>query len=570
SAAAKRAASRRAGATAQRALPASIAISPLGSSKKTNLLPAAGSCSSTMSAHLGRVLGVQSHVVQGHVGADAFTFPLQALGLDVGCIYTCQFVDLFVHEGSQLERQQLSTILKHLNASSFLPPAANSGEDTERAYEPPFRYIVSGFVGKADLLDVTADWLSLLRAALGPRKAPLYVCDPVMGDCGKLYVHPGCIDSYMRKLLPLADVITPNQYEAGWLLGSLQQQKQQQQQDPQQQKEAGWRECSCPSLPIENWGALVTAIDALHAAGPEVVIITSVEFSAPAAAQALNILAAAEKQIQQPNQQQGEHLFVVASRQQRPEQRCAPPEGSSTAAEGLKDDETPKERREVLYALAIPKAKGYIGGAGDLFTALFTGFFVKEQFHLGRALQKTVAAVQAVIADTTSRSPRPQTVDAVTAQAFLLNPPACCIRKPILLPRIQKQQEMQEQFVETPLHEALPAPPAAAGGADVGAATFGRATQQQHPGIKVIQQAPQEVSVEEERETAVSVLSDDADVGPLFTDATPHGAQWKRRSWILGPCCSACARVTPPRCSRCTATCSPAPAYPYPWLAGFL
>ncbi|OEH77439.1 hypothetical protein cyc_02833 [Cyclospora cayetanensis] len=335
-----------------------------------------------MSAHLGRVLGVQSHVVQGHVGADAFTFPLQALGLDVGCIYTCQFVDLFVHEGSQLERQQLSTILKHLNASSFLPPAANSGEDTERAYEPPFRYIVSGFVGKADLLDVTADWLSLLRAALGPRKAPLYVCDPVMGDCGKL----------------------------------------------------------CPSLPIENWGALVTAIDALHAAGPEVVIITSVEFSAPAAAQALNILAAAEKQIQQPNQQQGEHLFVVASRQQRPEQRCAPPEGSSTAAEGLKDDETPKERREVLYALAIPKAKGYIGGAGDLFTALFTGFFVKEQFHLGRALQKTVAAVQAVIADTTSRSPRPQTVDAVTAQAFLLNPPACCIRKPILLPQEARQQ----------------------------------------------------------------------------------------------------------------------------------
>lgn len=39
------------------------------------------------------------------------------------------------------------------------------------------------------------------------------VCDPVMGDNGQMYVPEELLEIYRDKLIPLADVITPNQFE---------------------------------------------------------------------------------------------------------------------------------------------------------------------------------------------------------------------------------------------------------------------------------------------------------------------------------------------------------------------
>ena len=39
------------------------------------------------------------------------------------------------------------------------------------------------------------------------------VCDPVMGDNGHMYVPKELLDIYRDKLIPLADIITPNQFE---------------------------------------------------------------------------------------------------------------------------------------------------------------------------------------------------------------------------------------------------------------------------------------------------------------------------------------------------------------------
>jgi len=41
----------------------------------------------------------------------------------------------------------------------------------------------------------------------------LSVCDPVLGDDGKMYVPEALKEIYKKEILPLADVITPNQYE---------------------------------------------------------------------------------------------------------------------------------------------------------------------------------------------------------------------------------------------------------------------------------------------------------------------------------------------------------------------
>ena len=42
----------------------------------------------------------------------------------------------------------------------------------------------------------------------------IYVCDPVMGDNGKFYVPEELMPIYRDDLLPLANMITPNQFEA--------------------------------------------------------------------------------------------------------------------------------------------------------------------------------------------------------------------------------------------------------------------------------------------------------------------------------------------------------------------
>jgi pyridoxal/pyridoxine/pyridoxamine kinase len=45
------------------------------------------------------------------------------------------------------------------------------------------------------------------------------VCDPVMGDLGKLYVKPDLIDAFISDVVPLASILTPNQTEAQLLTG---------------------------------------------------------------------------------------------------------------------------------------------------------------------------------------------------------------------------------------------------------------------------------------------------------------------------------------------------------------
>ncbi len=49
----------------------------------------------------------------------------------------------------------------------------------------------------------------------------LAVCDPVMGDNGKLYVPQELVDIYASEVIPHADIITPNQYECQYVLAHV-------------------------------------------------------------------------------------------------------------------------------------------------------------------------------------------------------------------------------------------------------------------------------------------------------------------------------------------------------------
>ncbi|XP_041007770.1 pyridoxal kinase-like isoform X3 [Juglans microcarpa x Juglans regia] len=152
----------------------------------------------------GRVLSIQSHTVQGYVGNKSAVFPLQLLGYDVDPINSVQFSNHTGYptfKGQVLNGQQLCDLIEGLEANNLLY------------------------------------YTHLLT-----------VCDPVMGDDGKLYVPSELVSVYREKVVPVASMLTPNQFEAEQLTGFR--------------------------IGSERDGQ--EACNILHAAGPSKVVITSI------------------------------------------------------------------------------------------------------------------------------------------------------------------------------------------------------------------------------------------------------------------------------------------------------
>ncbi|WP_235981651.1 pyridoxal kinase [Methylobrevis albus] len=74
--------------------------------------------------------------------------------------------------------------------------------------------IVSGYLGNAAQAGPIAALVAAVKAA---NPAALYLCDPVIGDAGGLYVPEATAAAIRDRLLPLADIATPNMTELAWL-----------------------------------------------------------------------------------------------------------------------------------------------------------------------------------------------------------------------------------------------------------------------------------------------------------------------------------------------------------------
>ncbi|XP_033208892.1 pyridoxal kinase isoform X2 [Belonocnema kinseyi] len=138
-----------------------------------------------MSCKQPHVLSIQSHVVSGYVGNKSATFPLQLLGFDVDTINSVQLSN---HTGYKVFKGQV--------------------------------------LNDQDL-----------------------ICDPVLGDNGHMYVPEELKNIYKNDILPLADIITPNQFELELLTG----------------------------LTIKTMSELKEAIKVLHSKGPKIVAVSSTD-----------------------------------------------------------------------------------------------------------------------------------------------------------------------------------------------------------------------------------------------------------------------------------------------------
>ncbi|KAF5286804.1 hypothetical protein FQR65_LT12425 [Abscondita terminalis] len=143
-----------------------------------------------------RVLSIQSHVVSGYVGNKSATLPLQLLGFDVDAINSVQFSN---HTGYGKVKGQ---ILSNTDLDELLQGLHLNGLDN-------YTHLLTGYIGSPLFLNRIASLVKDLKAT---NPDLIYVCDPVMGDNGKMYVPKELLPIY-KNLVALADVVTPNQYE---------------------------------------------------------------------------------------------------------------------------------------------------------------------------------------------------------------------------------------------------------------------------------------------------------------------------------------------------------------------
>lgn len=180
-----------------------------------------------------KILSIQSHVSYGHAGNSAAVFPLQRLGHDVYPVLTVTFSN---HTGYGPPRGPLI-------APADVAEVINGVE--ARGAFPTIDAVLSGYQGAEAVGEVVLDAVARVKSA---NPEALYCCDPVMGDVGRgFFVREG-IPEYLRDhVVPMADIITPNQFELEFLSGR----------------------------PIRTQAELVEAAEDLRTRGPKVVLVTS-------------------------------------------------------------------------------------------------------------------------------------------------------------------------------------------------------------------------------------------------------------------------------------------------------
>jgi pyridoxine kinase len=182
-----------------------------------------------------KVLSIQSAVAYGHVGNSAAVFPLQRIGVEVLPVYTVTFSN---HTGYGAWRGPLISPDDVREVIAGIEDRGVFGE---------IDVVLSGYQGGEGIGEVIIDAVARVKAA---NPAAIYACDPVMGNATSgCFVAPAIPVLLRERVVPVADLITPNQFELGFLTGTT------------------------PDT-IES---TLASVDAARAMGPRTVLVTSVE-----------------------------------------------------------------------------------------------------------------------------------------------------------------------------------------------------------------------------------------------------------------------------------------------------
>ena len=182
-----------------------------------------------------KILSIQSAVAYGHVGNSAAVFPLQRIGAEVLPVNTVNFSNHTGYgawRGSLIAPEEVRDVILGIE---------------ERGMLSQIDVVLSGYQGGVGIGDVIVDAVKRVKAA---NPSAIYACDPVMGNAKSgCFVAPEIPDLLRDRVVPVADIITPNQFELGYLTGT----------EP---------------LSLES---TLESVDLARAMGPSTVLVTSVE-----------------------------------------------------------------------------------------------------------------------------------------------------------------------------------------------------------------------------------------------------------------------------------------------------
>ena len=146
------------------------------------------------------IIIIHSRVAIGYVGSNTTSFVLQMGGYEVITVPTVLYSNHLGYTtvgGGKIAEDLFSDILKGILKLEILKDVST---------------IITGFIGSAEQVRITADFIRTIKKC---NPEILYLCDPVMGDTDKgQYVEPDVPNAIIEHLVPLADMLTPNQFEA--------------------------------------------------------------------------------------------------------------------------------------------------------------------------------------------------------------------------------------------------------------------------------------------------------------------------------------------------------------------
>lgn len=182
-----------------------------------------------------KVLSIQSAVAYGHVGNSAAVFPLQRIGVEVLPVYTVNFSN---HTGYGAWRGPLISPDDVREVITGIE---------ERGGLDDIDVILSGYQGGEGIGDVILDAVARVKKR---NPSAVYSCDPVMGNAKSgCFVAPAIPVLLRERVVPQADIITPNQFELGFLTET----------EP------------------DTLESTLASVDKAFAMGPQTVLVTSVE-----------------------------------------------------------------------------------------------------------------------------------------------------------------------------------------------------------------------------------------------------------------------------------------------------
>ncbi|MEA5154274.1 pyridoxal kinase PdxY [Raineyella sp.] len=180
------------------------------------------------------ILSIQSSVAYGHAGNSAAAFPLMRMGIEVLPVLTVHFSNHTGYgawRGPLLDPADVLEVVRGIDDRGAL-----AGCDA----------LLSGYLGNGDTGGTVLAAAELLRER---NPEAIWCCDPVMGDVGRgFFVRDDVPPMFRDRVVPMAQVLTPNHFELDHLVGRR----------------------------TQSLEEILEATDELRSRGPRTVLVTSV------------------------------------------------------------------------------------------------------------------------------------------------------------------------------------------------------------------------------------------------------------------------------------------------------